>query len=83
MTPETMILIATLASGAVEWQAIPSDLCRHVVASMESGQPVEGERDDGTVVTMVAGVCIPDNFRTRLELTPPELIGSCMVEDEA
>jgi len=82
MTPETMILIATLASGAVEWQAIPSDLCRHVVVSMERGAIVQGERDDGSLVTMVSGVCIPDTLMTRLELTPPHY-GACMIGEDA
>lgn len=79
---ETLILIATLSTGAVEWQPIEADVCRRVVASMERGAIVQGERDDGSIVTMVSGVCIPDTLLTRLELTPPHY-GACMVGEDA
>lgn len=82
MTTETMILIAQLATGVVEWQSIPTDVCHRVVEQLASGSPVEAERHDGSLIRIVAGRCIEDTIRTRIELTPPEYIGSCEIADE-
>jgi hypothetical protein len=82
MTPETLILIATLTTGAVEWQPIPADVCTRLVESLESGAVVQGERADGSIITFASGRCIPDDLPTRIMLTPPSFFGPCEVEGE-
>lgn len=73
---KSMILIALLATGEIEWQPLDADLCRHVEASLQAGSTVQAETEDGSRITIVQGLCIADDLRTRLELAGPAL-GLC------
>lgn len=83
MSPETLILIAQLVTGEVEWQPVPADVCRSVVASIARGELVQAERGDGQVIVFSAASCVPDTLQARIEMTPPDYIGPCEVEGEA
>jgi hypothetical protein len=82
MTPETLILIAKLVTGEVEWQPVLADDCHRVVASIARGELAQAERADGQVITFVAAECVPDTLQARIEMTPPGYIGPCEVEGE-
>ena len=76
MSPYTMILIAMLSSGAIEWQPMQSRVCEAIVDQTTRGIPAIGVRDDGSELTIVQAICIPDTLATRLELMGPSL-GVC------
>lgn len=65
---KTLILIALLSTGAVEWQAMDAHVCRAIVAQTENGVPAIGVRDDGSEIAIVQGLCMPDTLALRLEL---------------
>lgn len=82
MSPETLIMIAQLVTGEVEWQPVPADVCRSVVASLSRGELVQAERGDGQVIEFAAASCVPDTLPARIEMTPPGYIGPCEVDGE-
>lgn len=78
MTPETLLLIAQLATGEHQWQAIDANLCRMVAEYTDAGNPVTGDRADGSgTVTIVSAVCIEDTALNRLELMFGADVGAC------
>ena len=77
---KTLILIAQLSTGALEWQAMPAEICRNVIARLALGEAVTGVRDDGSEVLMIAGQCEPDDLLTRLALGPATY-GDCGQEE--
>ena len=59
MTPETLLLIAQLATGEHQWQPIDANLCRMVAEYTDAGNPVTGDKADGSeTVTIVSAVCM-------------------------
>lgn len=78
MTPETLLLIAQLATGEHQWQPIDAHLCRMVVEYTDNGLPVTGDRADGSgTVTIVRAACIEDTVSNRLELIFGTDVGNC------
>lgn len=62
MTGSTLILIAMLSTGAIEWQPIDADICRKVLAALESGGTVIADRIDGSHLAITQGICV--EYRT-------------------
>ena len=78
MTPETLLLIAQLATGEHQWQSMDAKLCQMVVEYTDKGWPVTGDRADGSgTVTIVRAACIEDSVENRLELIFGTNVGDC------
>lgn len=76
MTGSTLILIAMLSTGAIEWQPIDADICRKVLAALESGGTVIADSIDGSHLAITQGICVEDTLAMRIELSGPSL-GLC------
>lgn len=73
-----MILIATLSSGAMEWQSIPAHVCAAVELATINGETVLGERGDGSTVEIVEASCHEDTLLLRMQIEPS--VGACEME---
>jgi hypothetical protein len=78
MTPETLLLIAQLATGEHQWQPMDASLCAMVVEYTDKGWLVIGDKADGSgTVTIVKAACIEDTALNRLELIFGSQVGAC------
>lgn len=65
---KSLILIALLSTGRIEWQPIEAETCTKAVDALQAGEVVAVDKVDGTRATIVQGICLPDTLALRIEL---------------